>query len=438
MLSWRTFKAYLVVIGLLSVITPLQSIPTKSKLLIIPEHQPSYQKQLQLENNALLAAYALESTLLELLDQLYEHTNYWQKKQALAKKATWHQHTRAALDSLQNEINYQASQLANINELINANEQDRKKINVSIPHDCLAYEKEALDRVAQYEAPSHISRHCVKYTIGAACAAGALVYCNQNREALASFASNAKEATSRFIRDYAYKPLKNSYDIIFNNSADAVGYHEKTLRELLGNYYAYNCKGKPAAEVQQTVDQCIKSLELPKDVQAHFVEQSKSPAWNTIMSRRLGGQFVSLNQILLHLELLRAQNIHQGQKLNLELLVAIPTAVVGYGAYRITKGAYSYLAEKNYEPIKQNMLRIERLLNQFNNDKQTITDTAKGKIIYAVHQLTRVEHLIPVEQRESFFADLAELYAPSFSIKQKLRTIDRMYRTYNFLPVEAT
>jgi ATP synthase regulation protein NCA2 len=452
MMTWRSFKTLFILIGFSLIFTPIQSIPTKSKLLIVPQRNTIRRDKLQTANKkGTYIATDFQAMILELLDILYEHANYWQKKQAQATKTIWKNQTNAALDCIYNEIDYQAMQLATVTEWLTSDEQTRNKINLIMPYDCKTYKKEVLDRISPYKIPSHLSQHWIKYSISAACTIGAIAYCHHNKELLAAIGTKTKKSAQDFFRDYAYKPLRNSYNIIFGQhqekpliSPSSIKQEEEMLQRMMEKSLTINNpSGKSPEGIREEAQKAVLKRDLPQDIADKYTEESQNPVRSLTSP---WGQLGRLGMILGHLKALRlidiiqdVDDLRQANRLNLELMVAIPTALGGYGTYRALKGIYRFVhpAEKNYAPIKRNVLNIERALNIFNNAKQTFTHAKQGKIIYWIHKLSKLEYLVPVEQREIFFADLAELYAPDLSVKQKLRTIDRMYRTFSFLCVSA-
>lgn len=127
------------------------------------------------------------------------------------------------------------------------------------------------------------------------------------------------------------------------------------------------------------------------------------------------------------------------------ILAALFPAVVviggtGFGATKLYK-ALKYKPE--YQPIREALIDIGHLLNEEGIAKSPEQEELdQGKIIYLVWKLEREAHNVPVLQRDQFKADVSRLGKNDtdrssgkrvWTSDKKLRIIDLMYRTYDFL-----
>ncbi len=108
-----------------------------------------------------------------------------------------------------------------------------------------------------------------------------------------------------------------------------------------------------------------------------------------------------------------------------------------YCGYKVTKSLYQAIypllfPTPNYEYVQTALRDMSRLFNN-NEHAAALSIEDRGALVYHVHTLRSAD--IPGELQDQFTADVAELTSPQFTLAQKLRTIDRMYRNYDFLTV---
>ena len=439
---WR-FRKTLFILASILLLAPFQLIHAKDASLESPQ---------KIQDYAVSQAEQFQTVLINLLDTLYTHLEYWQEQEI--KPTGWTSTTTQtnriaeALLHLHNEVDQQAEQLALVTELLNQNEPtkiiDKQEI---IPKDIQTYKKEVLERIKPCQKPGHVSRHWLKYTAGTVCALGAFAYWHQNKEVLAAWITHTKESAKNFCTNYAYKPIKNAIDIFYGKhqekpfiSPESIQQDEQILETMIREFYKDNYASKKTPEqIKEIAQNAVQKRELPQEIADRYAQETKNPVKNLTSP---WGQLGRLGIILGHIKALRfidiiqeVDDLRQANRLNLELSVGIPTALAGYGTYRALKGIYRFIhpREKNYEPTKKALLIIERILNKYDNPALTMGYAAQGKVLYWVHKLSQREYLVPTEQRSTFIVDLAELYSPDLLVGQKLRTIGRMYRTYSFL-----
>jgi len=101
-------------------------------------------------------------------------------------------------------------------------------------------------------------------------------------------------------------------------------------------------------------------------------------------------------------------------------------ACQGYGA---VKDSFAI----DYRKLSNPLIELERILNR-NYTEQQLSDEERGYLLYYLLALKKRLAIIPdVQVRQDFARDVAEIESAEFSIVQKLNTVQRMYRVYDFL-----
>lgn len=111
-----------------------------------------------------------------------------------------------------------------------------------------------------------------------------------------------------------------------------------------------------------------------------------------------------------------------------------------WGAHKVYKGLKH---KPDFQPMREALIDIGHLLNEEGISKKY--DTAlldQGKILYLVWKLKREAENVPALVRDQFLADVAKLGRNDldedklhrvWTAEKKLRVVDLMYRTYDFL-----
>ncbi len=123
-------------------------------------------------------------------------------------------------------------------------------------------------------------------------------------------------------------------------------------------------------------------------------------------------------------------------KLNFAIVAMIPLSIIGYFGFKGTKFAYRWL-RPTYDstPIKKSLSEISRVFNWYEGDVLKPSYIDQGKLLLYIHKLwleTKNRHM-PESMRKHLEIDVKDLSEPRFSIRQKMRIIERMYRDYGFL-----
>ena len=92
----------------------------------------------------------------------------------------------------------------------------------------------------------------------------------------------------------------------------------------------------------------------------------------------------------------------------------------------------SCYAKPDYKKVMNALSQIHNLFNS-NQHASSLSVDSLGALVYHVHRLQHAD--VPGELKDQFSSDVTELASENYTLEQKLRTIDRMYRSYDFLAV---
>lgn len=125
-----------------------------------------------------------------------------------------------------------------------------------------------------------------------------------------------------------------------------------------------------------------------------------------------------------------SEEIIKGQQINYYLSAIVP--VFG-GLYLMYKnGKYYYNHESYFKPMRKLLRDIDIFCNKLLG-KQEMSLADYGFMYVFVSQLQKYVNCLNLEDRTMIEYDLAELISFEFTIEQKQKVIERMYRTYSFL-----
>lgn len=441
----------------------------------------------------------LQNSLVAVLDELYDHLHYWQQAQfrsfgyfiekgpykwLFGKKQDDDIQSKIAL--LEHEITRNASYLGKLKELENQFDSPKFKNDIDLAvatiDQCLnfteiddttsispayqrellvfrdyqegirKYKKRALRLVKTARKPSHVSRHWLSYSVATISALAGFIYYTKNKDKIATWIQDGKQASKNFFTDYIKNPAKNSLDIVYRKkedkpliSPDACKIDKKILEKELWDYYNDNYSKMPKEKVKANIEEAVQSNTLPSEVMNDYTKQMKNPTWNALSPR---GQIVRLF-ILAQFQPLKIRvnegfqkfdRLFKANELNFELLVGLPASLlIGlacYSSYKCLQTCYRFISpQKNllFKPIKKALIALETIFNDHNGDVKKMNYTTHGQCYYWLSKLKKACYVIPLEERPLFIADLIDLESSVFTVSQKLATVQRMYRAYDFL-----
>lgn len=202
-----------------------------------------------------------------------------------------------------------------------------------------------------------------------------------------------------------------------------IAYKEKTLRALHGflqDFLLDPLKGLKRA-VWDRPDIKLKRFDL---------EQIPETVWTCYTPERL--LKYPLQTVLYNMNkgIDVAEEIIKGQQINYYLSAIVP---VFLGLYLTYKNASYYYNHKSYfKPMRMILRDIDILCNRL-QEKDEMSCLDHGKIYALVFQLQKYIACLNVQEKIMISYDLDELLSFDFTIKQKQKVVERMYRTYSFL-----
>lgn len=128
-------------------------------------------------------------------------------------------------------------------------------------------------------------------------------------------------------------------------------------------------------------------------------------------------------------------DIIKQQKATFALLRLVPLGALACGAGALLYKAYKTLRGKpNYEPIRTGLVDIAHLLNWY-EDVQPNQMLAEdyGKLLYLGYRLKKEKRRVPEEKRNRFVNDINKLSSAWLTADKKMKVVDLMYKTYDFL-----
>lgn len=336
----------------------------------------------------------------------------------------------------------------------------------------------ALSKLEKYLKPGHLQRNWTRYAVLATTGLAALTYWHYNKEQVTTWTDQTMQAGKKLFYDSVYQPVKNIFDSYFsekeNNKTEKVKkvresitkarlkiannikqHHDERLRGLLEIELKEKHPATPQNEIDQMITKIISSGDLAPMSEAmknssaypistlfnpygHYIRH-KELELRTMLSQALGSvddafgvvddSMDGLEEIIEQLFGLAHQN-----HVNYQLLLTIPAIITGCIVYLTTRLAWrSFSTSDHFNPLREGLLMVENTLNKYNTKDHKLPFEAQGLILYWVNKLRVYVYYLPKHHQEQFNEDLIQIGSPEFELHQKLGTIDRMYRTYEFL-----
>jgi len=122
------------------------------------------------------------------------------------------------------------------------------------------------------------------------------------------------------------------------------------------------------------------------------------------------------------------KEVYADNRLMISLAALIPAmAVAGTGIFA-AKNLYKSYA---YEPIRQSMRHLDRVLN--NALEKDFSFDIQGQVYFLTEQLKNKVSVLPMPESFMLHQDITELRSLELNYAQKYNILQRMYRTYKFL-----
>eukprot|EP01127_Copromyxa_protea_P018201 TRINITY_DN5668_c0_g1_i2.p1 TRINITY_DN5668_c0_g1~~TRINITY_DN5668_c0_g1_i2.p1 ORF type:complete len:510 (-),score=83.37 TRINITY_DN5668_c0_g1_i2:64-1593(-) len=139
-------------------------------------------------------------------------------------------------------------------------------------------------------------------------------------------------------------------------------------------------------------------------------------------------QKVDVERVMLQLDKLLRTN-----ELNFTVLALLPAISVAYSLYHfVVKERTNKHAE---EMIRNSLRQVHSLLNKNNSGNNELGVVEYGRLIVSLNTVREFTQYLNRKVLTWMVEDLQEIETERYSVRQRLATVDRMYRTYKFLGI---
>jgi len=329
--------------------------------------------------------------------------------------------------------------------------------------DIQAYQAAATEEFSKLRPPGHMNRNWLAYSVLAIGGAylGRFLYKHSSLNGsndLNHWVDQAKAGISEFFKVHLYLPIesifaqvfKNEYEAIFdqNELIEAKVSMRRMLLSLSKELYPHVAE-EELAKAAETFDMRI--------VETKFEEEIKRPLKNIMFGELV--RIVLINTQRIKLDMLQTMQELDGilkhQQLNFYIMATVPIVMLfGSTLWYLRRALFSNEANIALAraQIVQHLREAERILNrasgttsessQHTSHFTVLKSYDLGFLLLGLSKIEQQLNNVPSHMNEglkgedvvsSFRNDLAELESDTYTLKQKLRTIARMWRTYKFL-----
>lgn len=300
------------------------------------------------------------------------------------------------------------------------------------------YKKNLNFEIQEFKSPNHFERNWIKYltSITALAASGYYVYQNQDalRESAINWATATKEGISNFWKNHIQKALTDARDELFKPTDLEI---EKENIESGCRHLSTILKNDCPEYTQPMIDNALEQYQRTGAIPLKLVKKMNYMMENPFTSlfnffeapqnKRLWAFWVHTQKRDGELLVQRGNTITKIALVTPALFIARTTMNVAYKTLNLFKSKHVYT------PVKKYLLKMERKLNAQTDKSERPSYGDQGLMIYWGYQLRKVINLIPTDNRLEFIKDIKEIERTNFNAQQKISTIKRMYRTYDFL-----
>ncbi|HEX2977937.1 MAG TPA: hypothetical protein VHO47_02365 [Candidatus Babeliales bacterium] len=297
------------------------------------------------------------------------------------------------------------------------------------------FETTALLRLSKHKSPSHFERNWLKYTIGAAATLGGLIYYKTHQEQITQTSAQTLAAVKKLVQTNLVEPLKNIFDAYFSKQNSEVPTEFELKTESINNkYLTTKYPQKSADEIKKLAHEMTlkrDSSQLKDDIDFAYNNPGKAWYYGSITAPLIEIRMEALNAI----DAVR-HGLNQNH-VNFNLAMTLPAIAILGGLYvlyrQVNRFSKDILSDKHRNPVREGLINIENTLNKFNKPNSSVPFEAEGLILYWLSKLRCYAPHIPEHHSAQFEEDLSQISSPDFELGQKLSTLERMHRTYEFL-----
>lgn len=305
----------------------------------------------------------------------------------------------------------------------------------------------------QIEGAEQAPRH-VKYwpeALGLAILAfGAGAYCIVRWDQTVENARRVADSMREFFVEHVVKPTATLVDeLLFDRmlqvaDAEAMNDAKQSLGRMLEDYVRDTSPNLIEAErirIIRDLDVSILSRRYETELKKPFASLVSGD-----LVRMLLIQMQHLKKELLGIMATLDELMRENQ-FNLQVLALLPSLILAASvqqvgvqvlrALRGTKQSRRFI----YASVRERLRDVEQTLNLHLEDHCTLRDAALGRLVLQVHLLENLlfsnQSVFDRHERKRLAEDVSELLSDQLSIAQKINTIHRMHRSYEFLAASA-
>jgi len=466
------------------------SWPSKSFLLLFFFFNLTHASQVALTEQQLTN---LKELCLKNVHQLYEqtvttmqaithHSNYWHH---IEKKDSLHEQATHALPVLHAEFTHLATTLGTLHfykqalltaqasqELFNYIDHFSQFVRSSINTDdttiiptvdfdsAYTHIKHTLDlsqkkfflssdkKIEHFKKPVWYIRYKQALIVSAVASLATLAGYLYFKPLIDTTATRYTTNTGLFFDNQVIQPIAQIKKIVVDKRNDLImseSTYNNIKKQLETIVYDWSKKVEPDISSEERTLKIKKIVEYidTSNVDKHWHDQF-SHAFSKTFWNLYDGKLALLEttsvQLLVHK--LHAYKIAMQASRDLQLLLPLaaltPTALTGWACYGIGKKIISTLLPNQNSSavthcIKETMITIERIINASNRNNQPLSAQQWGNILFHTEQLKKSIDRSRLVNKKLFLIDITELESLNLNLEQKLRVINRMYRTHAIL-----
>ncbi|CAM0140907.1 unnamed protein product [Umbelopsis sp. WA50703] len=305
-----------------------------------------------------------------------------------------------------------------------------------------------------YGRPSWLTRYWAPLIVLYFGGNAAIKYAFRQKDNIIIWLNEARETAQDFVVHWLWEPMLKVWDTIRMKDQQLALLSKEGLRsdmESLERMVAqfgrdhYNLSDDQLAQL--TIQ--VREGDLSSVLKA-YEEAIKSPVKNAIRGDLIRTLLIQVQKTKVDVDLAMAalDKLLKSNELNFAFLAVAPSMILMWALGAWIKTTWDKRTGvrigKLGGPMRDALREVERILNQADNrdnDLPTGISALKlsceqqGLVLCEVHLLRSYARRLPQRNgtREKFIEDLRELENPKYNLDQRMRTIQRMTRTWGFL-----
>ncbi|KAK9694804.1 Nuclear control of ATPase protein 2, variant 2 [Basidiobolus ranarum] len=299
--------------------------------------------------------------------------------------------------------------------------------------------------VVVYGRPNLVTRYWLPFSIGYT-VLNITTSSLFTRQASIELWLRESQATARdFLFDWVFVPMKRIWDTIRHKEQrltlmgpESLNSDFESLERMVLNFAK---KHSQLDEFQFNVlTHRVRDGDLSV-VLRKYEEEIQNPFQNAIFGDLVQALLIQVQKTKVDVELAMSalDKLLRSNELNFCFIAVIPSLLIVYGIFRSIRNSWrgreGLTMSKTHQQIRDILRDVERILNNHTGPKSALDFQAQGLLLCELQLLRVYADRLPKKNRLrlKFLSDLRELESTRFSVKQRLNTMNRVYRTYKFL-----